>query len=113
LVLACTRARKTLNSEGTAWEGQAWELMVQRLAEFAHERGLPVSARKDSDKRKRSPSPFVSFVKAIQDQFPSEVPIRFSTEDGLAQAISQVLRQMRKHGIDFGSRPAKQIPHPS
>ncbi len=114
LVLACTKARKALTGDAAAWEGQAWELMIQRLAQFAICRSLPLGARKDSALQAEvKHSPFVSFVKAIQDQFPPEVPIRFSTENGLARAISQVLRELREHGIDLADQPVKQIPHPS
>src|SRR6266550_4859495 len=103
LVLACTKARKALAGDGAAGEGQAWELMINRLILFADIRHLSVSIRKDSARQAEvKQSPLVRFVKAIQDQFPPEVPIRFSTEDSLARAMNRVRRNMKEHGIDLG-----------
>jgi hypothetical protein len=102
LVLACTKVAKSLEDEGKPWDGQAWDLMIQRLAAYVDERGLPITVRKDSARQAEvKQSPLVTFVKAIQDQFPPEVPIRFTTEDSLARAISEVLRQLRENGIDL------------
>jgi hypothetical protein len=103
LVSACIRAAKTLEHQAKPWEGQAWELMVNRLILFADSHGLSVRIRKDSARQAEvKHSPLVSFVKAIQDQFPPEIPIRFSTEDSLALAINRVRRNMKEHGIDLG-----------
>jgi hypothetical protein len=111
LVSACMRSRKEFEHNATVWEGQAWELMTCRLAEFAARRRLSITVRKDTDKRAdQKHSPLVVFVKAIQDQFPAEVPIRFSTENSLATQISGVLRRARKNGIEFRRDPPKQIP---
>jgi hypothetical protein len=69
------------------------------------------NSRKDTDKHAGAKrSPLVVFVKAIQDQFPAEVPIRFSTENSLATQISGVLARARERGIDFRREPAEQIP---
>jgi hypothetical protein len=103
LALACTKARKALVQDGAGWEGQAWELMIQRLLDFASNRKLSTSIRKDSARQAQvKHSPFVQFVKALQEQFPPGTPIRFSTEDSLARAIGQVRRQAKERGINFG-----------
>jgi len=110
-VSSCMRARKEFAHNSIVWEGQAWELMTCRLAEFAARRGLSIKVRKDTDKRAdHRHSPLVMFAKAIQDQFPAEVPIRFLTENSLATQISGVLRRARKNGIEFRRGPHKQIP---
>ena len=102
LVLACTKAVKTVENEGRPWEGQAWDLMIQRLATFASSRSLSITVRKDSARQAEvNHSPFVTFVKAIQNQFPPEVPIRFTTEVSLARAIREILRRLRENGTDL------------
>jgi hypothetical protein len=112
LILACTHTRKTLEENAGAREGQAWELMIRQLAAFANERGVPVTVRKDAARQADvKHSPLVAFVKTIQDQFPPNVPIRFSREDSLAHAINRVLHQLRERGIDLKRDPPKQIPH--
>ena len=111
LVYACVRARKELADNAMPWEGQAWDKMICELAGFTARRGLSITVRKDTDKQAEAKrSPFVIFVKAIQNQFPTEVPIRFSTESSLATQISGVIRRAREHGIDFQHEPEKQIP---
>jgi hypothetical protein len=111
LVIACVHAKKELAHNARPWEGRAWETMICELASFAARRGLSIRVRKDTDKLAGAMhSPFVVFVKAIQDQFPPEVPIRFSTENSLATQISGVLARAREHGIDFRQEPEKQIP---
>jgi hypothetical protein len=85
--------------------------MIRELASFVDRRGLSITVRKDTDKQAGAKrSHLVVFVKAIQDQFPAEVPLRFSTENSLATQISGVLTRARKRGIDFRREPEKQIP---
>lgn len=111
LAYACVRANKELRENGTPSEGEAWDNMIYKLAKFAACRGLSITVRKDTDKQADAKhSPFVVFVKAVQDQFPADVPIRFSTENSLAAQISRVLSRARQRGIDFSPEPEKQIP---
>jgi hypothetical protein len=111
LVLACKRAREQSETEARSWQGQAWDKMICNLAQFVAGRGLSIAVRKDTDKQAGvKHSPFVVFVEGIQQQFPAEVPIRFSTGNSLATQISRVLRTAKDNGIDFGRKPEKQIP---
>jgi hypothetical protein len=111
LVLACRLAREQFEADATPWDGQAWEKMICDLAGFASKRGMPVTIRKDTDKQSETKhSPFVRSVKAIQDHYPPEVPIRFGTEVSLATQIGKVLRRAKENGIDFSPNRETRIP---
>jgi hypothetical protein len=111
LALACQRARKQLEADARPWEGEAWEAMICDLAGVVSKRGMPITARKDTDKQADPKhSPFVRFIKAIQDHYPPEIPIRFWTEVSLATQIGKVIRQAKKNGIEFSQNSETRIP---
>jgi hypothetical protein len=73
-VIACEQSLLELSDPNRAeiQEGEAWKTWVCGLAAILEPRGLPTSARKDSDKRKHEwPSPFVVLVSALQEYVPA------------------------------------------
>ena len=88
--IAIQQAKKDLKEvvgRGYA-EGDVWNEMVCALHDFAVSRGYSTSARKDTDKSKKSETaPFVALVKEIQKSFPEGCRRHEHSELGLAEAI--------------------------
>jgi hypothetical protein len=76
-------------------EDEWWNIWIGLLTRVMREHGLPYQARKDSDKRKLGPSPFVLFVFELQKQMPVECRKYTHSFDALAQAIYRA-RQVPK-----------------
>jgi hypothetical protein len=77
-------------------EGESWVAMIFRLTEWAKSKGLPTSASKGANKSKSgTPSPFVVFIRELQNTFPVELRRHSHSENAIAQAIS-VARQKDK-----------------
>jgi hypothetical protein len=91
VVVACERSARELNNPNRAEikVGAAWDSWIRDLVEILKVDGLPVSVRKDSDKRaKVVSSDFVSLVSALQDFLPTNCR-RICSESGLETAISR------------------------
>jgi hypothetical protein len=91
---ACTNALDYLDrtSKVTPSERSIWDLWVRTLTSTLCENGLPISARKDSDKQKSGPSPFVALVRELQISLPQEYSPTFQSDAALAQAITRARR---------------------
>jgi hypothetical protein len=96
LALACIQAKKKAESDTGMKIGRAWDQMVRELASFVREIGLKASASKGLRGGGFKPSPFVLFIKAIESQCPSSIPTRSYTDQGLTDAISDILSESRK-----------------
>jgi hypothetical protein len=92
---ACTAALDYLDrtAKVTPSERSIWNLWINTLTHALCEKGLPTSARKDSDKHKGSvPSTFVALVSELQKTLPPAYKPSFHSNDALAQAISRARR---------------------
>lgn len=76
-------------------EGEAWDLLVDGLSQFAERRGFPTSVSKGYDKTAESePSAFVRMFRALQTLFP-EGSRHQRTYMATAQAITEARRRRR------------------
>lgn len=91
-------------------EGTAWNNMVLELADFVRARNLKVSANKGGGAEFK-PSPFVAFVRAVENGYPEGIPVRSSTDHGLTSAISEVLKNAKRGKVRPG--PPQNIPRNS
>jgi hypothetical protein len=92
---ACTGTLNYLDrtAKNTPSERSIWDLWVRTLTSILHQNGLPISARKDSDKQKgNSPPAFVALVRELQESLPQEYRQAFHSYGALAQAISRARR---------------------
>jgi hypothetical protein len=96
LALACIEAKKKEESDTGMKIGRAGDQMVRELASFVREIGLKASVSKGLRDGGFKPSPFVVFIKAIESQYPSGIPTRSYTDQGLSDAISDILSEDRK-----------------
>jgi hypothetical protein len=96
LALACIEAKKKVESDTGIKIGRAWDQMVRELASLVRELGLKTSASKGLRDGGFKPSPFVVFIKAIESQYPISIPTRSYTDQGLSDAISDILSEARK-----------------
>ena len=75
-------------------EGSAWDLLIQRLTQFAEKNDFPRGARKDSDKTKtEKASPFVCFVRELQATVPLAYRPGYNGDANLAGDISKARRK--------------------
>jgi len=69
-------------------EGYAWCELIRKLEQFCHKRCLPTAASKGWHKSPRDgPSPFVAFVRNLQDVFPPKFRRHHHSDQALAKAI--------------------------
>ncbi|HEY8126414.1 MAG TPA: hypothetical protein VIF88_13465 [Methylocystis sp.] len=90
-------------------EGEAWTVLIERLASAFRDAKKSVSASKDPS---RKLSPFVRFVKALQSTFDDEFR-RHDTDAGLSLAVSQALNsntKSRKTGAKHARRAEDNLP---
>lgn len=104
--VACEEAAKRLRRDSASSgfrEGQAWRLMIRKLFNIAKESNLPCTVAKPNTRQKTEfrPSPFVKFVKALQDQLPEMHWHPPRTIGALATAISQVRSDRGKIGAIY------------
>ena len=93
--VACAEAAKRLRRDSASSgfrEGQAWRLMIRKLLNIAKKSNLPCTVAKPNTRQKTEfrPSPFVKFVKALQDRLPEMHWPPPRTVGALAVAISSV-----------------------
>jgi hypothetical protein len=70
-------------------EGQSWAGWIRNLKSVLKEAGLPVGAHKDN--RSASPSAFVKFLSALQEELPQIKGVRrFADDLSLAEAIHRI-----------------------
>ena len=70
-------------------EGQAWARWIRNLKSVLKEAGLPIGAHKDN--RSPSPSAFVKFLSALQEELPQLPGVRpFADDRSLAEAIHRI-----------------------
>jgi hypothetical protein len=99
---ACAEAAKRLRHDSASCgfrEGQAWRSMIWRLLDIAEKFDLPCTVAKPNTRQKTEfrPSPFVKFVKALQDQLPDTHWHPPRTIGALAAAISSVRSERAKN----------------
>jgi hypothetical protein len=95
VVVACEQSARELKNPDRAEikVGAAWDSWIRDLVEILKAHGLPVSVRKDSDKRvKVASSDFVALVTALQELLPANFR-RMCSEAGLETAISRAKRR--------------------
>jgi hypothetical protein len=95
-VTACTFARKELPeyAAGGFEEGQTWNLLICKLTRFASERALPTAASKGTDKSASGrPSPFVAFVRELQNSLREDSRRHFASDVALAAGIAIARRR--------------------
>jgi hypothetical protein len=100
--VACAEAGKRLrhDSAGSGFrEGQAWRLMIRKLFNIAKESNLPCTVAKPNTRQRTEfrPSPFVKFIKALQDQLPNVHWHPPKTMGALSTAISLVRSDRAKY----------------
>lgn len=77
-------------------EGEAWGLLVRDLSRIFEARKLSVTAAKGNEANP-APSPFVRLFREIQHSFPTDLRRHRSSYDALAQAISDVRRDVKRN----------------
>jgi hypothetical protein len=73
-------------------EGEAWGLLVRDLEHIFEARTLSIAAAKGNEANPE-PSPFVRFIREIQNSFPADLKRHSSSYDALAKAISVMRRK--------------------
>lgn len=68
---------------------ELWDIWVSDLTSIVKKEGLPIGARKDSDKNAGQASPFVRLVSALQDFIPKSRSRFVHSLDGLATGINR------------------------
>lgn len=92
---ACTIALNYLGrtAKNTPLERSVWNLWIGELTGILAKRGLPISARNNSDKQKDDrPSPFVAFVDELQNSLPKKYRRSTQSNFALARAINRARR---------------------
>jgi hypothetical protein len=98
VVAALAIARREVPKEARAGfvEGETWDAMICQLSDFAEAKGFPVGASKGVDKAASSkPSPFVAFIREIQNTFPAVSRRHNASDIAIAEAISVARRKRR------------------
>jgi hypothetical protein len=94
-VSACRAARKEFPDavKNGFVEGQAWNRLVRNLTKFAKDRHMPTAASKGADKSKTGmASPFVAFVRELQNSFCADSRRHDASDAALAAAITLARR---------------------
>jgi hypothetical protein len=83
--------------------GEAWDFWVRKLTETLQANGLPTEARKDTDKQsgKGLPSPFIGFLRELQQCIPAEFQRSTQSDAALAQAIYKARSAPRREPKKF------------
>jgi hypothetical protein len=68
-------------------ESEIWSVWIKLLTGIMIQHTLPYHVRKDTDKRKGPPSPFVRLVRELQNCVPFECRKFTQSDDALAQSI--------------------------
>ncbi len=77
-------------------EGDEWDRMVNKLTAWARQRGLRSGASKGRDKSASdAPSPFLAFLRGLQDLFPKDQRRHLHSDLALAQAVHAARRNRR------------------
>lgn len=78
--------------------GETWDLWVRNLTKILKLEGLPTQARKDTDKQTESslPSPFIGFLRELQQCIPPEFRRSTHSDGALAQAIYEARSAPRR-----------------
>jgi hypothetical protein len=78
--------------------GETWELWVRKLTAILEANGLPTAARKDTDKQsgKSLQSPFIDFLRELQQCVPDEFRRLTQSDGALAQAIYKARTALRR-----------------
>ena len=86
---ACKLAMAELKGleKGNFRQGEAWDRWTRELTNAVRELQLPIAARKDTDKQKQGPSPFVAFIWELQKCIPAEYQRSTQSLGALAKAI--------------------------
>jgi hypothetical protein len=90
--LDAARREIACNDSASFSENDAWERLVVDLACAFKKTGRSPTASKGVS---RQPSPFVRFVRELQETFKDETLRRHSTPAGLSNAISSALRHLK------------------
>jgi hypothetical protein len=87
-VVACEIALRELDrpSMSSLEGGGEWRRWIRLLTKIMRENSLPAGVRKDSDKRAKI-SPFVAFVRELQNCLPDECACPTHSDGALAEAI--------------------------
>jgi hypothetical protein len=104
VVNACTSAKDdvALRAEAGEREGWFWDHLIRELTAFAKQRNFPIGAAKGTDKQKTPrASPFVAFVRELQNVFPEQARRHMSSDAALAKAITDA-RRRPKAKMDAG-----------
>jgi hypothetical protein len=92
VVAAFAIARRDMPTNAAAGfvEGEAWEAMICRLTEWAEGKGYPTAASKKGADKTASleSSPFVAFIRELQNSFSEELRRHSHSDNAIAQAIS-------------------------
>jgi hypothetical protein len=75
-------------------EGSAWELLITRLTELADHNDFPSRVAKGG-----SPSPFVKFVRELQETLPQKFRKHLHSDTALAQAILRSRRIQNTNAV--------------
>jgi hypothetical protein len=98
IVASCDKALPDLKSDLVSKEAQdarhPWEDWIVELTDLFDQYGLPTPARTDVDKNKTGPSPFVIFIRELQNLIDQKY-WRKRSEQTLAKAINRA-RSPRK-----------------
>ena len=77
-------------------EGESWDAMICHLSDFAKGKGYPATASKGVDKvASFKTSPFVAFIRELQNTFPVELRRHSASDIAIAEAISVARRKWR------------------
>jgi hypothetical protein len=93
---------RDVEREGSAAfsEGDAWMQLVADLARAFRSSGYKATATKDLKRPNRPLSPFVRFVKELQETFQDKTLRRHPSDDALSGAISQALGLLKAKKSD-------------
>jgi hypothetical protein len=92
---ACTGALNYLDRTAinSPTERDVWNTWIRELTGILDKRGLPISARNDSDKQKGNrPSPFVAFIDELQKSLPEKYRRSTQSKFAAARAINRARR---------------------
>ena len=112
---ACNLAMAELEGleEGTFRKGDEWDGWIRYLTSLMQERNLPIEARKDTDKQKQGPSPFVAFIWELQKCIPAEYRRSTQSPGALAKAIHSARAAARRERKALKPGLNKSRRHPS
>ncbi|MHC2584186.1 hypothetical protein [Bradyrhizobium diazoefficiens] len=93
-IVACTKAQAEIDGDGVAGHspGEAWKTWIRNVVKLLQENGLPTQVRKDTDKNRSGPSPFVRFIDRLQTCFDRKYRRAIQSPEALAEAITRARR---------------------